>query len=71
MSESRQIEIRDLTEDEWNEIRRIAVAIHKTGQYGDSQFKSSIQAFVVWMGQQPEEVSVLCESLPEDTETIH
>ena len=44
-----------MTEQQWSEIRKLAIQIHDSGHVGTDQMKCAIAAFVVWISQQEDD----------------
>lgn len=43
------LNINDLTEEQWLEIKQIAIQLHDNGHHQKNQLKCSIHAFVDWL----------------------
>lgn len=43
------LDINDLTEKQWADIRAIAIQLYNSKQFGGSQLKCSVHAFLLWM----------------------
>ncbi len=71
MSDGRQIELCDLSPDDWIQIKKIAVALLDSGAMEKNQFKITILAFITWIGNLPEDVSILCGNAEAGDELIH
>lgn len=71
MSEGRQVSLQTMSEKEWAEVTKIAIAMHSHGMYGGNQLKCAIGAFVQWIMQQEEDISIIEEFEPESGAYTH
>lgn len=65
-SQDAGIELKDITEAEWDRIEALAVQVYKSGQAGRRIVKASCMAFVEWMLKQDQLIRA-----PSDDTTCH
>lgn len=46
------IDVTSLTEEQWSEIRGLALQIYKSKQYGTDQLRCGVFAFMMWLEKQ-------------------
>lgn len=56
--EGELVDIEDISDKDWGEIKDIAGYMYDRGDYGQNQFKIAIAAFFVWMRQKGPHASV-------------